>query len=137
VAAGTLDAVGTFVAGAEPGYGQARPVRHRQRLVAGAGGTALDEQGLPVVHLQRGEQRPVDGAGRQQVRPRLGDGHPVGHRMHLRALGEHELLVAALGLLVPLDGEAGVHRIEAHPWRQEIALAGVHRHEVADRDATL
>jgi len=136
-----VDRAGGTVRGDECGTLRARHQAHRGEpvarsalhgLEAGARGSALDEQRASRLDLQGGEQRTHHRAEVQHIRTGGLEREVGGQRVQLRALHEQELLVAAGVGLVALDREARVHRVPRGERRQQVALTGVHRDQIAD-----
>ena len=103
-----------------------------QRVEAGAGRGALDEQRPPRRDPQRREQAAPDGAEVEDIAPRLLERQVGWDRMQLRRLRDEELRVAAGRRLIALDREVGEHRVAPDHRREQIVGPRIHRDEIAD-----
>ena len=116
---------------------QAQACGGLQRFQPGAGGRALDKQRLPRRHAQCSQQRAHDGAQVEHVAAGLFQRQVARHGVQLRRLRDEKLRMAAAAGFVALDGKAGVHGVAPGQRAEQLALARVHRHQVAHFEPTL
>ena len=126
-----------LLGGDEPRHRRATERRAGDGVDAGAAGGAFHEDALPGPHARDVVERLVDRLEIQHERRAFGQREPLRVREELRRLAPYELREAAVGRLVALDLEVGVHGIVARARRQEVRHAGIEHAELADLEPPL
>ena len=111
--------------------------RARHRVEPGAAGGALDEDASADLEAGDVVERLVDGLEIQHVRRAGRECEALRMGQQLRRLAAHELAERAVGCLVALDPEIGLHRVGAGARRQQVGDARVEHTQLADLEPAL